>query len=346
MLKLFTDKTFLTEAHRKSVFPLLFDLHYVKNNDLSDFYKLVDRVSDCDVVVFPMDYGVFYKHQEAFSKLNKEAKHHKKPIWIYTAGDFGFTVHIPNSYVFRFGGFHSKLDANTFVMPSFINDPYQTVLKQPFSVVPTATEPHIGFVGHAKAGFVKYIKSYLSHLKLKFKGLFKLRFFDRQVFYPSGIKRAHYLNALKNSKQLHTDFIFRDTYRAGIQNPKSKQETTQEFYDNMFSNLYTFCMRGVGNFSVRFYETLAVGRIPVLLNTDCRLPLSDSVDWEKHVIIVDASKKESLEAQILQFHTSKSEEEIKAIQKNNRLLWETHLERPAYFMKVHNMFVNKLMNHA
>ena len=37
---------------------------------------------------------------------------------------------------------------------------------------------------------------------------------------------------------------------------------------------------------VRFYETLAIGRIPVLIDTDCVLPLNNEIDWYKHCIIV------------------------------------------------------------
>lgn len=344
MLKLFTDQKFLTEAHRGEVFPLLFDLHYVKNNVLFDYYKLVDAVLDCDIVVFPIDYNSFYKHRRAFFALNKAAKINKKPIWIYTAGDFGFTVNIPNSYNFRFGGFHSKLDTNTFIMPSFINNPYQTFLKQSFSVIKKEDIPSIGFVGHAKSGFIKYAKSYLSHLKLQFKGRLKLLFFDKQTFYSSGSKRAYYLNKLVISNNLKSDFILRSNYRAGVQNENSKLQTSEVFYNNIFSNLYTFCMRGAGNFSVRFYEILAVGRIPILLNTDCRLPLSGVIDWEKHIVIIEDTKKESLEAQILKFHNSKSSEEIESIQKSNRLLWETYLKRPSYFIKAHDIFINRQQN--
>ncbi|NJX15053.1 exostosin domain-containing protein [Tamlana crocina] len=347
MLKLYTNISFLTDANRSKVFPLLFDLHYVKSEQLCDFYELTDTISDCDIVVLPIDYGSFFKNQKAFQRLLTEAQKYKKPIWLYTAGDFGFTVHIPNSYNFRLGGFHSKLSDNTFVMPSFINDPFETALKTSFSVLRKTEQPRIGFVGHAKTGIIKYMKSYLSHFKLRFKYIVKSTYFDKQSFYPSGIKRAQYLNTLKRSENLQTNFILRNNYRAGAKDQKAKARTTTEFYNNIFDNLYTFCIRGVGNFSVRFYETLAVGRIPILLNTDCRLPLSNLIDWNKHTVILDASSKVSLEQQILQFHEAKSNEELAEIQKNNRLLWETHLRRHSYFIKVHDIFVEQLkLEHA
>ncbi|WP_308992639.1 exostosin family protein [Mariniflexile litorale] len=342
MLKLYTNTNFLTEAYRKKVFPLLFDLHFMKNVELSNYYQLVDEVKKCDIVVFPIDYSQFIKFKEAFNNLLQLAKKHDKAIWIYTGGDYGFTNYIKNSYTFRLGGFDSKLNDTTFIIPSFINDPYLSCLPQGFSVLEQENQPSIGFVGHAKSGFFKYVKEFLNHLKYKFKKSLGLILADKQAFYPSSIKRAHYLRKLQISKVLKTHFVLRNNYRAGVQAEFDKQKSTEEFYNNIFNNVYTFCSRGVGNFSVRFYETLAVGRIPVLLNTDCRLPLKDSIDWSKHIIILDVHKKDSLEKQIMAFHNSKSNETFQELQKNNRKLWETHLIRPSFFIKIHDTFLNKV----
>lgn len=339
MLKLFTDINFLTETHRKTVFPLLFDLHFLKNNDLSNYYTLVDEVLKCDIVIFPIDYSRFIKFNGAVNNLQQLAKTFNKPIWIYTGGDYGFTNYIKNSYTFRLGGFHSKLSNTTFIMPSFVNNPYSKYLPQGFVVLKKEEQPKIGFVGHAKSGFLKYLKEFLSHFNYRLKRKLNLILADLQPFYPSSVKRARYLLKLYVSKKLKTDFILRDNYRAGVQTIIAKQKSTQEFYDNIFNNAYTFCSRGVGNFSVRFYETLAVGRIPILLNTDCRLPLQDIIDWKEHILILDERKRDSFEKQILDFHNSKTIAEFEALQKSNRTLWETHLMRPSYFIKVHDIFL-------
>ncbi|CAH8295219.1 exostosin family protein [Mariniflexile fucanivorans] len=342
MLKLYTDIQFLTEAHRKSVFPLLFDLHYLKNEKLSDYYVLSNDVSNCDVIVFPTNYSQFIKFSKAFKNLLQLAKKHDKPIWIYSGGDYGFTTYIKNSITFRLGGFDSKLSDTNFILPSFINDPYLSCLPQGFSTLKKENEPTIGFVGHAKSGIFKYAKELLIHFKFKIKRNMGFVLADKQSFYPSSIKRAGYLHKLRLSKGLKTHFILRNHYRAGVQTQTDKQTSTQEFYNNIFNNAYTFCSRGVGNFSVRFYETLAVGRIPILLNTDCRLPLNDIIDWSKHCVILDETRKMSFENQIMEFHNSKTEIVFEALQKSNRALWETHLMRPSYFIKVHDAFLNKV----
>ncbi|WP_372757968.1 exostosin family protein, partial [Mariniflexile sp.] len=339
MLKLYTNTQFLTETYRRQVFPLLFDLVFVKNEDILNFYQLVDTIEACDVVVLPINYATFLKHRTSFSELRISAKKHQKPIWIYTAGDYGFTTHIKHCYTFRLGGFHSQLNDKTFIIPSFVNDPYPQRLPEGFSVLKKEELPSVGFVGHAKSGLLKYIKELLSHVKYTYKRKLGYILVDRQPFYPSSIKRAGYLHKLRLSKGLKTNFILRNHYRAGAQTEIDKQTSTQEFYNNIFNNAYTFCSRGVGNFSVRFYETLAVGRIPILLNTDCRLPLSNIIDWSKHCVILDETKKDSLEMQILDFHNSKTETEFEAIQKSNRALWETHLRRTSYFIKMHDVFL-------
>ena len=133
MLKLYTNTSFLTETYRRQVFPLLFDLVFKPNEELLSLYQITDTITDADVIVFPLDYAVFIKHQQASQELLQLAKRHQKQLWIYTAGDYGYTNYIKNSYTFRLGGFDSLLSKGTFILPSFINDPYSTFINLEFN---------------------------------------------------------------------------------------------------------------------------------------------------------------------------------------------------------------------
>lgn len=342
MLKLYTNTDFLTETYRRQVFPLLFDLVFKENQLLLSKYEIIDNIEASDIVIFPVDYAVFLEQKNTFNLLLNSAKQHQKPIWIYTAGDYGFTNYIPNNYTFRLGGFDSQLDDNTFVIPSFINDPYDSFLSQGFSALKKESKPSIGFVGHAQTGFNKYLKEYTNHLKYRIKRLFRTILADKQAFYPSSIKRANYLNQLALNQDLNTQFILRNKYRAGSQSELTQKKSSQQFYDNIFNTGYTFCIRGVGNFSVRFYEALAVGRIPILLNTDCRLPLNSEIDWSKHCLILDENKTNSIAEQILEFHTNLTEAEFENLQHSNRNLWLNTLRREPYFVAIYNKFKTKI----
>lgn len=342
MLKLYTNKEFLTETYRRQVFPLLFDLVFLKNKILLEYYPIVDTIESADVVVLPIDYVAFLKHRLALLSIIKAAKINQKPIWIYTAGDYGITNYISNSFTFRFGGFNSKLEANTFVMPCFINDPYSSFLPQGFSVLNKEEKPNIGFVGHAHSGSIKYLKEFINHLKIRTKRTLKIIQADKQPFYPSSIIRAKYLQQLSVNQNLETQFILRNQYRAGAHSKITKHESSKQFYNNMFSSAYTFCIRGAGNFSVRFYETLAVGRIPILINTDCRLPLLNQIDWAKHCLIIDLDSKLKMVDQIIKFHNSLTELEFENLQKSNRNLWVNTLQRESYFLNVAQQFKTQL----
>ena len=127
---------------------------------------------------------------------------------------------------------------------------------------------------------------------------------------------------------IETDFIYRKQYKAGAKTESDRIKSTFEFFKNIESNPYTFCLRGVGNFSVRLYETLAMGRIPVVVDTDFRLPLDQSIDWSKHCLIF---KEKDLEQGLIDFHKRITPEAFAEMQIGNRKLWMEYLAREGYF---------------
>ena len=319
MLKLYTNTSLLTEKNRKHVFPLLFDLYYTKNDFLISHYSIVENLNDSDIVVIPLEYTHSLKsYKSIINVVLDKAKLANKPIWVYSGGDFGYSLQDKSIFNFRLGGFHGKLHESTIIMPSFINDPYDSNLEKSFAPLHKNKIPQIGFVGHAQGGFIKYIKEFLSFVKVNLKRILINEHKDYQSFYPSSIKRA------------------------GVKSALEKKTTTMEFYDNIYKNPYTFCMRGAGNFSVRFYETLAVGRIPILIKTDCRLPLSSQINWKNRCLIVEAKEVRNMEQLILNFHESLSEEEFIQLQINSRGLWKGSLKRESFFKVIHDDFLTKL----
>lgn len=332
MIKLFTDKSYLTPKNRSVVFPLLFDLWYLPSARLAEKYQLVDSLTACDIVVVPVDlahFGGEHKIKEFIST----ALNAKKVVWIYSAGDYGQSIDYP-VYIFRNGGFDSKLNQKTMLLPSFINDPL-VFLKEDFIALAKPIQPKIGFVGHANNSMLKLIKERWSHFKYCVDLSRKVLITDAQPFYPSSRKRFRLLQQLQKDNRITTNFIFRKRYHSGFKNTKDKINVTLSFFQNIQTNPYTFCVRGAGNFSVRFYETLAMGRIPFVIDTDFRLPLDQIIDWDAHCVM--ASEDQAIAA-LLDFHHSISPEHFIQMQIDNRKLWLEFLEREAYFIKIHSIF--------
>lgn len=332
MLKFYTDISKITPENRKRVFPMLFDWFYKENQELRLHFQIVDSLESADICILPLDLGYYLSNakKNEVDFFTTSAKEYNKIIWLYSGGDFGTTC-TDDVITFRLGGYHSKLSKNTFVMPSFINDPYETFIKTDWEPLVKQNKPTVGFVGNADGSFYKWTKELAIYCQKSVYRLVKKDYSDWQLFFPSSSVRYRLLEKLRNTNGVETNFIYRNKYRAGVTNEADKIKTTLEFYNNMERNLYTFCLRGSGNFSVRFYETLMMGRIPLLIDTDVRLPLENVIAWENHCI--KASENNFIE-KLLEFHSNHTNEELIEIQKSNRILAKQLLGRIVYFVEV------------
>ncbi|EPR74685.1 hypothetical protein ADIWIN_0275 [Winogradskyella psychrotolerans RS-3] len=81
-----------------------------------------------------------------------------------------------------------------------------------------------------------------------------------------------------------------------------------------------------------------MGRIPVFIDTDCRLPLDWEINWSKHVVWVRSSKAKVIEKSIAEFHKQLSPSDFITLQSDNRMLWEKYMNRNAFFKEIHDAF--------
>lgn len=332
-IKIFTDIQKAKEAPKwEYVFPLV-ELLVKENLAISECYEIVEDIQQADFVALALSVIYLFENnqKEYFYKYLNLAKSNNKKMLIFAGGDYGKTIADSSIISIRLGGFKSKFPENTFIMPPFIEDPVEK-MNLKFYDLDLTSNPTIGFVGHSAGGLKKWSKEFLIFLKGNLQRLIGKKTTDFQRFYPSSIKRFQYLISLKDEPELITDFIFRARYRAGNQTGEDRVRTTREFYDNIQRNLYTFCLRGGGNFSVRFYETLAMGRIPILLDTDCQLPFEDAINWSNHCLIVNESDSKRIAQKILDFHQSLTPEKSKQMQKENRKIWVKYLNKESYFL--------------
>jgi hypothetical protein len=138
---------------------------------------------------------------------------------------------------------------------------------------------------------------------------------------------------------LKTNFILRDEYIFNLQDNHKK-----EFEDNMNGNLFTLCYRGRGNFSVRFYETLMRGRIPIQINSSSIFPYEDEIDYSDMGIFIEEEDldKVDLEKLVKDYYNSKTADELLQIQKNNRRIYEEYFHPDVYFLQIFRM-VHRIM---
>lgn len=288
-------------------------------------FRFVENIEDSEMAVLPMswNYYLLQKKRSLATDFIIKAQRAGKKVLSYTSGDFG--VHIPdfdNLIVLRQSGNRSRLPAYHQGMPVFIVDPLQRYYNRN-EIFPREKQdkPVIGFCGQAKGTIPKYTLDVARTAWRNMQYYLGRSPYDPQDLYPSTLRRAKVLKKIENDPRLVANFIKREQYRAGVHNEAERLQTTLEFYDNMVHSDYVVCVRGGGNFSVRLYETLAMGRIPVFVNTDCILPLANKIDWKNHVVWVEEKEIENIGNIIHDFHNATSYLDFISILYSNRKLW-------------------------
>ena len=118
------------------------------------------------------------------------------------------------------------------------------------------------------------------------------------------------------------------------------------FKTNMLANQYQVCARGNANWSLRFYEALAYGRIPVYVESGGRT----AADWHYGMLqdrldecpFVYVEKVEDIEWEILKFHNSI--DDIGEIQDMCRQWYIDNYSPMAQFVAFQEVFGNLRVN--
>jgi hypothetical protein len=95
------------------------------------------------------------------------------------------------------------------------------------------------------------------------------------------------MQIMEKDPRIKTDFVGRGSVEL---QPGVGGNQRQEFLDNLLRNPYALCVRGADNYSWRLYEALSLGKIPVLIDTGCLLPMEDEIDWDNFILKVPATQ--------------------------------------------------------
>jgi hypothetical protein len=181
----------------------------------------------------------------------------------------------------------------------------------------------IGFCGQAHDALSQQIAKPLLILWKNLQFYLGLSYLEPHALYPPTRLRANVLAVLENNPLVITQFIKRRRYHGGTEKPQATLR--REFLDNIQQTDYTVCIRGTGNYSQRLYETLALGRIPIFVNTDCILPYDHQIEWRDYCVWVEQDELDQLPQKVADFHNHLDETAFQTLQKRCRQLWITRL---------------------
>jgi hypothetical protein len=299
-----------------------------KHNLLSPF-TLADNPDEADICLLPKEwnYYLWHKKLDEAKALAEHASRHRKRILVWFRGDLPPLVPYPNAVVFKCAMNRSRRKRNHFAAPYFIDDPTTEFSGGEIILREKGREPKVGFCGYAAVKPVKLAYSIAANGMNYLSTCLGRSNYESAPIIPATILRARALNLLSRDKRINANFIVRDKYRAGLKKKTSPESQTvaKEFFDNIYDSDYVLCVRGYGNWSVRLYETLACGRIPIFIDTDCVLPYDFALEWKEYCVWVDAAEVSRIAEIVSDFHVRLTSNDFLELQRSCRRLWKERL---------------------
>ncbi len=278
-------------------------------------YFELSSLNDCDYIIYPFEINLHVNLPELQEKLLTYAEYEKKvnkPVLIFYANDLEvnrWMSNIPfqNPIIFASSLFKSTQPDYLHAQPAFIKDP----LSEGFTpyIRQKSSEAAVGFCGFAAPMGVPWGKYRIQEeVRLLLDQLGLLKRMNLDAFHTT---RVRALKKINRSGRVKANFIIRsfsafDSTQGLFSEGKEERakRLRNQYFTNILESDYVLCSRGHGNFSFRFYETLACSRIPVFINTDSVLPFDTSIDWKRYCIWIDAPDISRIDQRIAQFHHS------------------------------------------
>lgn len=290
-------------------------------------FERVSRVQEADSVVAPHEYVYLQRHPSYLAKCREIAQAAHTQLLISAYQDDPLPVTMSGVFVIRPSSYRTQLGKNDILMPAYVEDVGTAWGIEP---MPKSDKPVVAFTG--KAGFSGF-KEQLQY--------FVRNYLVRQGPRKQGIYfRRHALAALRHDSRVVLATIMRKKYSAHRDTIEVEPSRAREEYIRSIQHAhFTLTPRGDGNYSLRFYETLSLGRIPVLIDTDTPLPCEAEIDYDACVVRVPWHDVDRVGDYIVRFYESHSSTQFIEAQKYARKIFESYLYMPRF---LEHLFSNML----
>jgi len=304
---------------------------------LATAFRLVENQAEADIHLLPFTWNWYLETSrlDLVRGAIDQARVADKPIVLFSSGDYTAAVPFSGLTIFQPCAYRSRRFENgnrVFAMPAFIPDFVELYCGGRLLLRQKGPRPVVGFCGLAGGKWYQlaYRLAKLRLHRLSFR--LGLNPWEPPPFEPT-IFRRKVLSLLQAGPEIQCNFVLRDRYRAGYRAPKKDpfHPTRMEYVQNMIESDYIVCMRGGGNFSVRFYETLCMGRIPVFVDTDSVLPYDHVLDYRQFCVWVEQGEVRGIAGKLAGFHTSTSHERFAELSLKCREIWLGYLRRDGFW---------------
>ena len=319
------------------------------NSILDDFFDKYTEIARKEISFVPLeeaDFALLPVSLEKYDSTTPEpikrfinlVQEKQKKLVVFAGHDTNPTYSIPNAIIFSGAIYRSTMQPGYRVYPHFFEDFIKKFKQGNLSVREKGEKPIVGFCGYAPPLNLKWGKEKMigmAKLIANYMGLF-----DKFPQRSSHSYRARTLITLLRSNKVVCNFLIKNKFGFGAlglnsgNTGESNEEFRLKYINNILGSDYTVCARGYGNNSIRLYETMCCGRIPVFLNTDCVLPFENEIDWKNLCVWVERKDMNKIAEKISKYHANINSEQFKERQLLMRSLWEKYFSPQAFFSQV------------
>ena len=342
VLRLFTDVNFLPKGvgHCQLLIPF-----FGKNDCSHDGYDEFERTGkqflllaephEADCAVLPFD-GSHLINTQSDAKRDFQqlangfvqfASRHGLKTIVLVNSDLNCPIALQDVVVLRTSLNKRHRSVNEYALPAWHEDLRCYLSEDNQSFREFRIKPSIGFCGHVARSRPKLTR----RMRILLQRV--VRAFGGYLDHNDGVHlRRAAMDILQRDPDIQRHFIERYDYFGGaLKNPAISDLVRTEYVDNLLNSDYALCIRGYGNFSFRFFEAMSLGRIPVLLDTQCVLPYDFLHDYRDYCLKIPEERIREMARFLLEFHRRFNGETFLELQSKIRDFWQQWLSPQGFF---------------
>lgn len=296
-----------------------------------DLFQLASR-ERAVIAVLPWNWDVAQADRIRLQRAHRFIRDNARAgLWtlVFHPHDSEAALTLPKTIILRTSIVRGRHGRHEHAMPWLV-DGFKELGFQPAAPRLYHAVPSVGFCG------ALHVEHYRT--PTLFRRLFRRHKNQYPLAYPHppGL-RAIALEALRATAGIECRFVERDKFMGGAVLPDGtvdtaiRTRTRAEFLDNLVHADYALCMRGAGNFSIRFSEALAAGRIPLFIDSSSVLPWPNRVDWSSVLVTVELDDLPRLGQKFLEQHRRLTAAEFLARQQRCSEFWDRFISPLGFF---------------
>ncbi len=308
------------------------------------YFEMTDTMEEADYAVLPSTWHRYLSDgtTEVALRFAQKAAEAGKQVIVFHERDYDYKFPTDNALLFT-PTIEKDRTPHEFGLPAWIPDHTDG----PAPLREKQERPSVSFCGQVlkpklKSRLVQFARTSLPGFsELRMSGYSaSLRENFRYKFL-----RAQAIQILLDHPGVDTNFVLRGDFFAGADQKATADEKTEarktalgDFLTNLHDSDYSLCVRGIGNYSLRFYEIMAAGRPMLFFDTDCILPYDFLLDWPKELVWVPLSEHRNAGQILVDHHAALSPEQFADQQRRMREIWEEWLSPDGFFRNFYRHF--------